>query len=123
MNKFKPGDKVQFITKNMWLTPIILIVREVFNQPKGSAIYYCTYPDSTTYYTFYDYHLKLVEEDEKPQGLESAAALAFKSAYPVDVVEKLIENQEYITKYTNNCECGKEKHGFASHSNWCPKHE
>lgn len=21
------------------------------------------------------------------------------------------------------CECGKEKHGFASHSTWCPKHE
>lgn len=21
------------------------------------------------------------------------------------------------------CECGKEKHGFAAHSRWCPKHE
>ena len=22
-----------------------------------------------------------------------------------------------------NCECGKDRHGFASHSTWCPKHE
>ena len=21
------------------------------------------------------------------------------------------------------CECGMEKHGFANHSTWCPKHE
>lgn len=21
------------------------------------------------------------------------------------------------------CECGKDKHGFANHSTWCPKHE
>lgn len=22
-----------------------------------------------------------------------------------------------------HCECGKDKHGFANHSIWCPKHE
>lgn len=24
---------------------------------------------------------------------------------------------------TKNCECGKDKHEFYSHSNWCPKYE
>lgn len=27
------------------------------------------------------------------------------------------------TPAVKECECGKEKHGFASHSTWCPKHE
>ena len=25
------------------------------------------------------------------------------------------------TKLVIKCECGKDKHGFAMHSNWCPK--
>jgi len=46
----------------------------------------------------------------------------------VDVVE---ENQYIGCDYAftpddipgNKCECGKDKHGFASHSDWCNKYE
>lgn len=38
--------------------------------------------------------------------------------------EVIGENQGMIgdgTTIKTKCECGKEKHGFASHSNWCEK--
>ena len=28
-----------------------------------------------------------------------------------------------ITVSDKVCECGADKHGFASHSNWCPKYD
>ena len=31
-----------------------------------------------------------------------------------------IDSESIVSKI--DCECGKEKHGFASHSRWCPKH-
>lgn len=32
-------------------------------------------------------------------------------------MKKVIEK----SNETKVCECGKDKHGFANHSNWCPK--
>lgn len=42
-------------------------------------------------------------------------------SYQVDLVkefDKLIDESK-----EKACECGKDKHGFASHSDWCPKHD
>jgi len=33
------------------------------------------------------------------------------------------EEDEPLIKKTKICECGKEKHGFANHSDWCPLYQ
>lgn len=35
--------------------------------------------------------------------------------------ERLIKESEEECEC--KCECGKEKHGFANHTSWCPKYE
>lgn len=38
--------------------------------------------------------------------------------------KKLYSATDYVPMImpTPSCECGADKHGFASHSTWCPKH-
>lgn len=40
-------------------------------------------------------------------------------------IDSFLESLEYpqYLDMSTQCECGKDKHGFANHSTWCPKHE
>jgi len=39
-------------------------------------------------------------------------------------LDGLYDQMPLIVKHSDLiCQCGKDKHGFANHSNWCPKHE
>ena len=93
--KFKIGDRVQVYCKNLFFGNIKAI------SLVGYEIYY--YISEDGFYTpnldgpFHSTQISMVQDVHSENWL------------------KLGINKE--------CECGKDKHNFAKHSDWCPKYE
>ena len=60
-------------------------------------------PNTPRYATVYEQDLELVR--------------------PIELKTKLTPADVLTAGTLKTCECGMEKHGFANHSNWCPKAE
>ena len=112
---FKLGDRV--IIKSMLREGIVVNIRWVGSQPAEYKVRY----EAPWYYAgpvdYYKSHMGptacyagVYEQDLELVG-------------PIELKVKLTPADVLTAGTLKICECGMEKHGFANHSTWCPKHE
>lgn len=62
-------------------------------------------------------------EDGKVDGIDKILHFSRLNSYDPNFHATTYQDIEYLLDkvYGPNCECGKDKHNFTSHSDWCPK--